>query len=412
MTKSEIEAIRKRCSEVSAMLEGCEDALHEWGDGREKLAKRFVERMTLYRKVSCEMPKDWIRYACAQYVFGKLFCPQSRKVARFLKSDFGRSLPPAIPAQVRTLSRLPWFYGLFSVTEVAEGNLMRIKEWILGKEFLLESDGTMTAHARGMNLFMTLLFDNGCCLQSYGLLHYYRGYSPVDFAYLAGVLKERPQDVKDIGAVIEQHPVEFMLMDRFAEIPPTRGPDGETHLLASSIPARTFHIHDPEGAFARDESGGVVRYSLKAGKKPCGSWLYHDAGNAELWALSIGPDRYDVVRAAAGAVPMPPRPQWQATMSGVVYANVLLDKQFPGIWYDTLFTRERPSSPEQERALASLNAFLRDYTEMCFGVLIKHGLVETNEKVVLRKGLPDSVSCRIRRTAFFDEWIGTGTIRV
>lgn len=207
MKKEEIEKSITICTRVSGILDGLEEKVLAWADTDEGLYEIFFEELEEYREITQDMPEEWIIGCANQFTAGKVFTnPATLK--KFL-NEKRNSLSREEKQLVRNFLGNSWFYSVFSVEESIEKNFLRIYDYSTKENTLLYSKGVQQYHRYGKKLYLCLMFDNGECLQTYGTINYFRGFSAGDLEVFARFTGHHFERSGDLSAAIYQNPLPF-----------------------------------------------------------------------------------------------------------------------------------------------------------------------------------------------------------
>jgi hypothetical protein len=366
MTSPDFESLERLCNETSATLESIEEPALSWAVYQQKLLGRYQSLMRRKRKLLERFPEDWEAMALNEAAASQVFAypGRIRKFARF----FAEELKEEQAELLRRFEQTPWFYCLFSVGRELGGAFFEIEDLEHSTQRLLFSPGVRELVRSGVPLFLCLMFDNGSCLQTAGLIHYYRGYQPFDFHYFAKLLQPDSYRAHGLGATIAANPGRFALLDSSAEIPPIVHRGGPVELCDQEIHAESFDAGRLAGKELELTSvGEVLRLRLKGDDTLFRSGsVFFDPGKRKLMVHTFSMRVYGHIRELLRpAVSIPEEPEWHATMNMVVTAQQVLDKQPPSAAYYELFDhQEHPEpTPEVREELEKLNALGKELSD-------------------------------------------------
>ncbi|MCP5045644.1 MAG: hypothetical protein GY940_00620 [bacterium] len=217
MEQEEIIAATETSERMSDLLSSIEGEVFGWAEKKEKLFKLFNKELNNYREIAEAMPEEWV-YTCSnQFVAGKIFGNPS-KLKKFLVQRRD-SLTREAKQSIRHFLETPWFYSLFSVERTIGKHFLEVYDYSKNRSLLLFSKGVQQMHRNGAELFLCLLFDNGECHQTYGLVIYFRGFTVRDIKHFAKYTSHNFEKDGDLSYSIYYNPVPYMLLHRFSELP-------------------------------------------------------------------------------------------------------------------------------------------------------------------------------------------------
>ncbi len=182
-SKVDFLATEKRCLRASRLIQSLDPLVMPWVLSQARSLGAFLRLMRRKRDIAERFPEVWHTQSAAQVAMGHLlvYPKRIRRLLHALRAQLGEE-------QARSLEgfiEVPWRYCPFLVLKNPEPDFFTIQDINSGRKRLLFSPAVRETTRTGVELFLTLLFDNGSCLQAYGPLHYYRGYQPIDFHYFA-----------------------------------------------------------------------------------------------------------------------------------------------------------------------------------------------------------------------------------
>jgi hypothetical protein len=257
-----------------------------------------------------------------------------------------------------------------------------------GRERLLYSPAVRESTRTGVNLFLSLVFDNGLCIQTYGPVHYYLGYQPFDFHYFARQLSPELYRSEGLSTAIAADPGSFLLLDVASEIPPVghRGELIEVHdheaLVESFDPGRYAG-----GELELECKGEVTRLKLAGEDTPFrNAYAFHDRAHGTLLAQATNARLYGRLRELlADQVVLPEEPDWRASMNMIVSTRQILGKEEPSAAYIELFEEE-------------LNAFMAELSDHR-----NHGRSYALEELAARHGILLQTARQIEEQSFLQQ---------
>ena len=374
MEQLEALEIIRQSENFSKQLAQIESEVFTWADNKEKLYKNFFKQMSRYKKILEAFPEEWLQASSNQFVAGKVFGNPGR-LRKYLHNqrDFldreGENL-------LHHFLDNSWFYSLFEITDIFPNNILKAQDCSKGDEFYLYSEGTANLYKQGKNLFMSLLFDNGKCCQTYGIIHYYQGYSIQDFISFARLVSYHYRNSHDLSESIRQNAVEYMLLDRFAEIPVTKHKNETIVFCAHSRRVESFDPSDYKSEFFIEEKSDVIKCSFKKYQGTMSfTSIYYDKKKKNLLLYSVGLSRY---RELAGLLKnkygFPPDPSWYFSPQMMAAVDAILGIQDPSLVYEKHFNEENEVHHSQlqselnevehdKEALEPLNSLVQEITE-------------------------------------------------
>lgn len=187
---------------------------------RERLDTLFARELAPYRKAVTRFPEQWPDHALPQYVGYRLF-RRTGLAERYLshaimKTRSGEEVD-FLAAQVAR----PWVLSFFSITKLSDPLFFEAVDVFTGESHIVYSPGIddILKHAGPVSMLFLLLGFNGHCWQTYGPMPYFLGIQPFDILYLAKLVDPHVRHMEDVPAVIDAHPVPFMVLYVGANIP-------------------------------------------------------------------------------------------------------------------------------------------------------------------------------------------------
>ncbi len=352
--------ILKLCEQSSNTLGLIQGDFLSWALRKEKLLKPYDRDLKKMKNVSEKLSEEWHNMSAAQVAAGKVFGSPDR--ARKFLNTHRDILGKPEKQLLRHFMNRPWFYALFSIKETLGDNLFNITDLDSGESLLFHSPGLAQFEHENIAIFLHLLFDNGACYQAFGPFHYYRGFQPYDFEFLARMLSPQLYHKSGLSSVIANKPAYFLLLDRWSEIPVQVHNQEIVCLCSNSIDMDVF---DPEGygsAFNVDRKDELVRYSLKGSEDPFQTAdIYYDGKKQKLFLFAYGRHRYhELVEHLSGTVEVPAEPYWQGTVLMLAAVSEMLGRNIPAMDYEQIFTEQEAPSPEAQKELDKINALLQE----------------------------------------------------
>ena len=371
----DLDAAQERCDEVHDLLASIEPDLLSWGNKRYKPAA-YRRDMRRLRAVADELP-DWWHAATEPQVQAAAVMRRPEHVRKF-RAQTHDSLSPDERHLLRHFGSHPWFWSLLSVIEPVRGDFYRVSEHLSGSELLMYSPALTTTYREGSRLFFTLSFRNGMCCQTFGPLHYFRGYEPFDFIYLAKSLLPDVLRHQGLEAVVAAKPAHFLLLARWAEVPPVAHSGHALRVCAHEAKVDSLSINEYAHALniqGENREKGILKASLKESNPPieCAD-IYHDRPGRRLLVVATELQDYrEIARLLRDQVDLPDDPDWYASMNMVLAAALIGAKEHPGLAYERRLEPSRDRSTEA--ALEPVNAFTAELVR-CRNFGEEYSLVE------------------------------------
>jgi hypothetical protein len=396
--KVDFQAAERRCQRTSRLLKSLDSIIMPWVVSQEWALGAFFRLMKRKRDIAERFPADWRTQTTAQVSAGQLFGHPARvrRLLRALRAQLSEEQAELLEEFVEA----PWYYCPFAVQENPAPDFFIIQDAGTGGERLLYSPAVRETSRTGVRLFLSLMFENGLCLQTYGPLHYYRGYQPFDLHYFARQLCPELYHNEGLSAAIASDPGSFLLLDIASEIPPVghRGELLEVH--DHEAPVESFDKgRYAGGELELDSKGQVTRLRLAGEDTPFrNAYAFHDRGRGTLLAHATNARLYGRLRELlADQVALPEEPDWHASMNMIVSTRQILGKQEPSAAYIELFEEELNDepSPEEKKHLERLNAFMAELSDHR-----NHGRSYALEELAARHGISLETARQIEEQSF------------
>ena len=399
--KVDFQAAKRQCRRTSRLLKSLDPIVMPWVVSQRWALGAFLRLMRRKREIAERFPEDWHTQAVAQVAAGQLFTHPARirKMLRALRAQLSEEEAEFLEGFVEA----PWYYCPFVVQENPAPDLFTIQDAGSGRKRLLYSPAVRESIRTGVKLFLSLVFDNGLCLQTYGPVHYYRGYQPFDFHYFARQLCPDLYRSEGLSAAIAADPGSFLLLDIASEIPPVghRGELIEVH--DHEVRVESF---DPGryagGELELESKGEVTRLRLAGEDTPFrNAYAFHDRARGTLLAHATSARLYGRWREfLADQVVLPEEPDWRASMNMIVSTRQILGKEEPSAAYIELFEEELNAepSPEEKEHLERLNAFMTELSDHR-----NHGRSYVLDKLAARHGISLATARQIEEQSFLQQ---------
>ena len=374
----DLDAAQARCDDVHDLLASIEPELLSWGRRRHRPAA-FRRDLRRLRTVANELP-DWWHSSTELQVQAAAVMRRPQYVRKF-RSQTDESLSPDERRLLRHFGSHPWFWSLLSVIEPVRGDFHRVFEHLSGCELLMYSPSLTATYREGSRLFFTLSFRNGMCCQTFGPLHYFRGYEPFDFNYLAKSLLPDVLRNQGLEAVVAAKPAPFLLLDRWAEVPPVAHSGHVLYVCAHETRVESFAIGDYVHAFdirGENREQGILKASLRESNPPleCAD-VYHDRPGRRLLVVATALEDYrEIARLLRDQVDLPDDPDCYATMNMVLAAALIAAREHPALAYERRLDQSNEgSTAAADAALEPINALTAEMVR-CRNFGEEYSLVE------------------------------------
>ena len=360
LTDLDLNAVEERCRDASDQLASFELDLLDWCHRRHK-PTAFRRDLRRLRAVADEMP-DWWRGPAEAQVMATAVMRRPDQIRRF-RAGIDDSLGAGARRLLRHFGKAPWFWSVFSVIEPLRGDFYHVTEHLSESDTLLYSNALTTTYRQGARLFFTLSFWNGVCCQTFGPLHYFRGFEAADFTYLAKALLPDVLESQGTEAVVAARPAHFLLLDRWAEIPLVAHAGVPLHVCAHEARVDAFDLSDYAddlGLWESNAAEGLFKASLEDSNPPmeCAD-IFHDRPRRRLLVVTNALEDYrDIARLLSDRVGLPDDPDWYASMNMVLAASQIANKEHPSIPYERRL--DKPDRHVRETDLEPINALMRE----------------------------------------------------
>lgn len=165
--------------------------------------ENFISFMITKMPSIQEMPKGWIGHILNDYAFWRVFGRDAlvNDVLKRYKLNLNEINSHILNEFIET----PVFYMLFAVEEDYKNHFLLIRDLETNEPELLYSRGVSMMRKEDKLFFICLVFYNGICYQTYGLIHGFRYLSPYDLHFYASLLPGLYDD--------EEYPLDFISKD-------------------------------------------------------------------------------------------------------------------------------------------------------------------------------------------------------
>lgn len=355
-----LQSAKEACRKISdELLPGIEDILFPWAENKEKIYNTFNKEISRF-EVAEEMPEELIIYWSNQFVAGKVFT-SSDKLEKFLNQN-SNFLNQQEKELIKYFIGNQWFYSVFSIEEVLEKNIIRIYDYSQKKSLVLCSKSVFELYRNGSKLFLCLLFFNGECYQTYGVINFFKGYTPYDFHYFARNASHHFKQDGNLSNSILRNPIPFMLLCRFSEISYTRDKDGLIEICHHSLTVENFNPEEYSSVFEFQEKNKVLKGTPKEEQPGEIINLYYEQKNQTLHLFSNSYNRYlSILKIVSKKITFPNEPLLRISpLMGMATERILGIK--PSILKLSKIFEER-SGVESDHRLSKLNAAAVDLVQ-------------------------------------------------
>ncbi|HUW41402.1 MAG TPA: hypothetical protein VMV90_10345 [Rectinemataceae bacterium] len=314
----------KRCSSEYVQLE---QAVYKYA-ARERLDRPFRVELRRHEELLQKVPTEFPGMVVGALIM-RLVLGSEGALRRFLVKS---SYSPHDEQAFASITARAWRFSFFQTEKrIAEG-FFTIQELDGERDVILLSNSVEDRNRENSTFFLSGLFDNGECVQTFGPVLQMDAFSPADIESFARLAAPDLFATRGLGAVIEREALKFSLLFAFANSPvPVH--DDEIIVYASS----SIRIDDK---FLSSLAAFPEREVLK------GAWVAHllkDWTPFSFLDLIVEEKRRKAVLFAStverymDAAANPPfdeffaaLPQYTARMSMVIAMESILGKQFPG----------------------------------------------------------------------------------
>lgn len=299
--------------------------------------------------------------ARGQYAFGKVLGSPttSRRFFKSIREELSREEQLLFESFFDNI----WWYALFTVEEKLGDDFYRIYDYTTEGEHIVMSESVTELRREGKRLFLTLLFENPRCCQTYGIVYPFKGFQPFDIFYFASMLNPAVYETSGLASVIFLNPVLFYLLCLYTEVPAVAHGDELVVQCSSRLQVLDFPEAKISSSYSREESKGVVRWRLLGGDDLFQlADLYWDRKKNLVTLHCSGRKRYtEAANLLASTLALPKEPQYEASLPMMVASREIIGKGLPGADYSSLFEK-KPSIEEQEE-LDRMNGVLREFSD-------------------------------------------------
>lgn len=220
-TKADFAAMKTACDASSVIVDAFLDRfLVAYAIQRERLDTLFAREIAPYRKAVKHLPEKWPFHGLPQYAAYRLF-RFNGLAARYRSHAVMKTRNDEEMDFLASQVERPWVMSFFSVTQLSDPLFFEAVDVFTGGSHIIYSPGIgdILSKAGPVSMLFLLIGFNGRCWQTYGPMPYFQGIQAFDVLYLAKLVDPRVQRMEDIPAVIDAHPVPFMVLYVGANIP-------------------------------------------------------------------------------------------------------------------------------------------------------------------------------------------------
>ena len=359
--KTQLKIFLETCKKTSRVLESIESPVLTWAVRKEKALGAYNNFLRKKKTLADKLSERWHDMTAGQVAGGQVFVHPGR--ARKFLRNFRDELRSEQKELLRHFIENPWFYGVLVLEETLEMDFFTVVDAETGDKLLLHSPAVRDISRSGARLYLTLLLHNGNCYQTFGPLHYYRGFQPYDFEYFAKQISPLFYEENGLSATIANNPAAFLLLDNWTETPAVVHRGDLVQICCEETPLGHFDPQRYSGSFDIDSKGEVLRCRLKGQDSPLRSAaVYHDRRKKKLFVRATSLELYRKVHSVVGKdIPLSEEPYWLATINMNLAGKDILDKDIPAASYVDMFeTDQKPVTPEDRKYLDTLNAFISE----------------------------------------------------
>ncbi len=391
MDNTERDRLSKECSRASALLEEILPPLFTWSVKDPALEKGLAAAVRKAGGKDVRFPPEWIKATAPQLAAASVLGDAGR-IDRFASAHERRLSADSLDF-LRRLAGRPAFFTAFAAETSLEDDLFEIRDHSSGDRFVLFSTTLGELYRMQARSYLTLLVDNGSCLQSIGPLHYYLGFEGVDFHYYARLLRPQAYGAAGLSAVMTNVPEWFVVLDVNAQAPPISHEGTLLYCCWSSVGVDAFDPSPLDSVFDVTEARGVHRCRLKGSSPPFDlADLYWDSRKRKVLVYTKGVPSYTrIALAVAGQVALPPEPQWRCTQNMEVAAHRVLGRDPPVFFYERLFQGPDPGQ-QQKGERDKINALIRELNDAR-----DQGLAVSVDEAAARRGIPPETAQEVKR---------------
>ncbi|MBI9096439.1 MAG: hypothetical protein JEY71_16370 [Sphaerochaeta sp.] len=249
-------AIKNRCNTFTKGFESIKGYAWDWGHSKKPIKKGMDEVLLSSPDKIVTDNEIQLSYL---YMLAEVF--QDTKAMKQLRTKHDSMLTPAGREVLSFWEQNPAFWCYFSVKENLGGNFHQIVDHMSGKEHLLYSKGITTMQkwkeAEGLS-FLCLMQPNGECLQTVGVIKYYRLPASDVLFYCAQFKPE--EGLKDI---LHKHFTQFFTLDTIGYAPPLKRGIYKMGFAWQAFTLPEFSLENLGGTWFSPTVGTHQKFTLK-----------------------------------------------------------------------------------------------------------------------------------------------------
>lgn len=358
--------ILSSCEESSTILETLfDDFLLYYCAEKERLDKKFANKLREYRSIIQKMPDRWSLWLTSQYIAHRFFC-KNGLVRKYINHPEIKQRSPEEIAYLKFQIEHPWRFSFCSIEQNPAEHFFDMKDVLSGEKFLLYSPGlSQTRRQHGfVPLFFFLIGFNGKCWQTYGPQAYFKGLQPFDLLFFAKQLVPGLNSRHQILDLIEINPLPFMMLWVGGEFPPAFHKNDQVILNRSEYHTEDFNPDKFSKDFIIEKKHPVYMLSLKRWHDfPHFSKCFYNMKKNRLILTSMTCRGYSklVETLNRSGLELPLEPENRVTMTMISIIKEVLRRDVGINPYEKIFTK-KPSHTDPEK-LAKINTFIESLME-------------------------------------------------
>lgn len=363
--QSDLKSFLNKCQRTSGVLESIEEPVLTWAVRREKVLSSFKSLIRKKREWAEKLPERWHTLTESQVAAGQVFI-HPRRIRKFLR-NFRDELGAEQVELLQHFMRNPWSYKVLVLEEAYEKEFFRVLDAETRNSLLIYSPAVSEISRSGARLYLTLLFHNGECYQTFGPLHYYRGFQPHDLEYFAKLLNPQFYRENGLSATIAFNPTPFLLLDTWTEFPAVAHKDAAVTICSDEVSLEDFDPQRYSEKLDINTKKEIIQCRLQGEDSPLRTGtVYYDKSKKRLFVRATNLDLYRKIRSiVAGDFLISEDPYWLASFNMYAAAKKILDKDIPVESYVRIFENDQePSSPDEQEHLDRLNSLLAELSRL------------------------------------------------
>ena len=393
-------AVLKGCEITSGLVASIEDIASDWTEEKLKPGRKFIREMSRYQSAIESMPDNWLPLLSKEIILGKLF--QNPRIAKKFRQANEEILGDEELELVRHFEKHPWFYCVFSVIDTHPQDFLTIRSMETKEEYLLQSESVTSIYYQGARSFLCLLFDNGSCLQTFGIVHHLAGFTHEDLLlYTSHIVGRQETGVSVTEAAARALPGLFLL-DRAAGSPTVMHGDVMVTESCDQIAAEV----DPDDLarrlgkrWEREESDEGSTFTILNEDDPfffAELSVQKEAGTITLWSNSqelyarAAGEISHALRSEKGDDLFPPNPPWQVGLGMSAALHNLLGIDSPAVGLHDGADAVEEDESEADDFLSAINAAVGEIIDAD-----NNGTSVSEEEVFARHGVPPETAGQV-----------------